>query len=244
MLTVCDNFYLIYCQNIVNEYENKNPNTSFDYSEFGRNINQNVHVINLILLGFNHIEEEYPQNVLCQDVVGASGEAMSTYIDPQSRSSTCNMTICNSSINFSGITAGEDVGIQQNIEQQCGNNSPSFTGVSGSTAVAGTSGNAGTTSTSSGTATPVTGSSTGSSTWSNSNYSTKLNYRNTTGTSAGTISTGTSTGTSAGASAETSSSSSLSSYFAVGGISSVCLCIIILLVIGVLIWFFMRKKHS
>lgn len=113
----CDNFYKLYCQNVIDQFNQSTPNSSesnFDYTEFAQFKPECACYVPTPswLSSLNPI----PKCVYPGCSIGVPG----VYIDPTSRGSTSCGVLCISNINISGVQAGQDVGLINNINQNCG----------------------------------------------------------------------------------------------------------------------------
>lgn len=113
----CDNFYEVYCKNIVNEFSRLN-NGDFNYSDF---LNYKPECACfapipewLTNTGINIV----PKCFLPGCAIGQSN----VYLDPQSRNTgnQCDLSICYAKVDVENITA-EEAGIYNKIELNCGN---------------------------------------------------------------------------------------------------------------------------
>jgi hypothetical protein len=113
----CNNFYDTYCQNMLYFYNTEN----------GNKFNQSQWV-------------DYKKECACYGPVtptlaqfaplcymGGCNIGSDIYLDPMSRAVTggvCPTTICNSVVNVNNVQAGQGVNLNTNLQQNCGQNSP------------------------------------------------------------------------------------------------------------------------
>ena len=109
----CDNFYEVYCNNIVENYKKEN-NNQFDYVKFEYYKPECAcYAPKPDYLSQYSIT---PECFLPGCTVGSNA-----YMDPISRNSECDLTICNTEFNVSDVgTNGGNVAVNSVIEQTCG----------------------------------------------------------------------------------------------------------------------------
>lgn len=112
----CDDFYQSYCDNLREDYESMNQQ-KFDPTDwtayapecacFGQKAENTAQGS---LLGLNIPPKCYMPN--CGDPT--------SYLDKVSRDGECEMTICNALFNADELAAGQNLSIQNKVEQNCG----------------------------------------------------------------------------------------------------------------------------
>ena len=123
--TACDNFYTVYCKNVVEGYKKLTSGAEFDYAEFSN---------------FKPECSCYAPTPKVITDSGASNAAPKCYmpgcvrnsgvwLDPVSRGtgSDCVLTICNANIDISQLQAGRNISIANTIQQNCGAKSTQYT---------------------------------------------------------------------------------------------------------------------
>jgi len=113
----CNNFYKIYCLNALDEYKRGN-NGKFDSIEF-QNFKNECSCYGDIPPEITNIVPGIPPKCVLPGC-DISGDV---YVDPISKKSDCDITICQAIINEKDISAGGDTGIVNKITQKCGQNS-------------------------------------------------------------------------------------------------------------------------
>lgn len=111
--TNCDNFYSVYCKNIINDFITKTGNTTFD-SNFKPECACYAPTPQVIIdSGVNAPPKCYMPG--CEVNSGV-------YLDPNSSQAgtNCSLTICQANIDISKLTAGNNINIANKIQQNCG----------------------------------------------------------------------------------------------------------------------------
>ena len=111
----CDDFYNIYCSNIVKEFTDGNDK-KFNDTQF---LNYKGECACYIPKP-DWLKQAWGGDPLPKCVFPGCGEGSSSYVDPFSRGADCNYTICNQSINMSDIQQGANSSIVANIKAECG----------------------------------------------------------------------------------------------------------------------------
>lgn len=117
----CDNFYGLYCDNIINYMREQNINVDTELLNYAPEC--------ACYAPQTKEQAGYPPST--PSVCYKNGCDMTSnpnvYLDPNSRDGnsqkTCSLTICNSINDFSGLTAGGAVNISPQTKNQCGDNS-------------------------------------------------------------------------------------------------------------------------
>lgn len=113
--TDCDDFYQTYCSNMINEFTAGNSGgfngTSFLYYK---------PECACYIPTPTWLTQAWGGDPIPKCVFPGCGANTTSYLDPVSRSSQCDYTICNQQINMSGIQQGADSSIINNIQAECG----------------------------------------------------------------------------------------------------------------------------
>ena len=124
--TECDNFYEVYCRNLVEEYKKKN-NGKIDYQEFKYYKPECACYADMPVWLKNSVANPPPPKVFLPGCIASFGGA---YMDPLSRDPTqINYTFCTANIDLSDFDAGRDIAVKNQLAQQCnsqGYNIPSY----------------------------------------------------------------------------------------------------------------------
>lgn len=123
--TDCDNFYTVYCNNIVEGYKKLINGIEFDYAEF------------------SNFKPECSCYAPIPDIIASSGASNAApkcympgcirnsgvWLDPVSRggNADCSLTICNANIDISKLQAGNNISIANTIQQNCSSNTGTYT---------------------------------------------------------------------------------------------------------------------
>lgn len=112
--TSCQNLYVVYCKNMIAQYMNGNNGVLDDgFITFRPECACFVPIPNAI--------EETGINVSPICIMPGCDNVSGVYLDPVSRSNmACNLTICQSKINFANLAAGGNVDIESKLNQTCG----------------------------------------------------------------------------------------------------------------------------
>jgi hypothetical protein len=112
----CNNFYKLYCRNIVKMFKDQNGG-GFDSAVFSDYKPECA------------CHGEMPPEVVAQGNIapkcllsGCTVGSPGVHVDSLSKVSDCELTLCNSSQVFNNLEAGGDVGISTRINQTCGRN--------------------------------------------------------------------------------------------------------------------------
>lgn len=145
VLNRCEEFYKVYCKNIINEFIEANG--KWDLGKFLQYKPECACMVpppSGIPSGINVV----PTCFYDQCTLG-NFEGNSVWLDKESRKGKCDLVICQANINMSEFDAGNNIGVQNQIEQKCGKDNSPFnkpqTGVTGTTGQTGTSGTTGVT---------------------------------------------------------------------------------------------------
>ena len=109
----CDTFYDVYCKNVANYYKQQglDPN---DFVNFAPEC-----ACYAPTKGTKNYAVPSGIPAKCYKE-GCSVDNESAYIDPSSRTGQCNLTVCSSLVNLSGLKAGGNVSVNPVVENNCG----------------------------------------------------------------------------------------------------------------------------
>jgi len=113
----CDDFYNVYCQNVVKEFKNGNDG-KFDDIQF---LNYKGECA-CYQPTPEWLKEAWKSEPTPKCVFPGCGENTQSYLDPQSRSQSgqCSQTICSSIINMNDIEQGQNSNVVNQVKQECG----------------------------------------------------------------------------------------------------------------------------
>jgi hypothetical protein len=119
----CQNLYVVYCKNMLEAYKSAN----------GGKLDDGFVDFRPECACFVPIPDEIKKtgiNVSPLCVMPGCDNVAGVYLDPVSRGNrNCDLTICQSNINFSNLTAGGNINLQNKIVQTCGAEEEQISGV-------------------------------------------------------------------------------------------------------------------
>lgn len=113
--TYCDNFYSVYCKNILNEYNKVNRGRSYNHDEFIK-FKPDCGCYGDVSSFGKQLPSTFPRKC----IFNGCGESAPGYLDKDSRENDCSITMCNSMINLTNAQVGGDANIAPHIKQNCG----------------------------------------------------------------------------------------------------------------------------
>lgn len=111
----CDDFYSVYCANMVNEFTTGN-NNQFSDTEFDNYKAECACYIPTPAW----LTQAWGGEPIPKCVFPGCSENTAAYLDPASRATECDYTICSQQINLSGVQQGQNSNIVNNIKAMCG----------------------------------------------------------------------------------------------------------------------------
>ena len=119
----CDNFYSVYCANILDMYKKqlkaaKGDSAEYNHEEFIR------YKPECACFGDMSVFSEVPETFPRKCVFGGCGEGGKSYLDSGSRNANCSLNVCKSIINAANADVGGNMNIKSNITQTCGASLP------------------------------------------------------------------------------------------------------------------------
>lgn len=115
----CDDFFNVYCKNIINEYKSAN-NGKFDAGDFSNNYKPEC-ACHMPIPSW--VESMFKASPIPKCVLPGCDPNLNVYLDSASRAGQCNQTICTANVQIGAATASQDAAIISNINQNCGDSS-------------------------------------------------------------------------------------------------------------------------
>ena len=111
----CDNFYVVYCKNSLENFKKTLNGKTYDHDEFIKYKPECGCYGDLSAFG-NNIPSTFPRKC----VFSGCGPSSPSYVDPSSRKESCSLNVCQSIISAANATVGGNINIKANIAQNCG----------------------------------------------------------------------------------------------------------------------------